>query len=194
MSQELEPIFTHDVDVFAVADYLLSLDALRSEPDVTPMKLAKLLYLAQANYLASTGRRLFDEPVEAFEHGPVVYREWKRHTGLQIIAVRGDTGGGQAGLPDDITDFLDQIWAKYQDWSASTLRRLTHDQAPWKDNYVENGRRTRIPDRDMTVYFREQVPAGSRVFHRSVVVVPEGLLDEQNAGAFAALVAEYTGP
>ena len=158
-----EPMFNYDLDVFAVADYLISLDALRSEPDVTPLKLAKLLYLAQANYLASTGRRMFSEPVEAFEHGPVVYREWRRHPGSQIIAVRDDALAGTAALPEDAADFLDAVWARYDDWSASALRRLTHEQAPWKDNYVEGGHRIRIPDEEMAAYFREHVSPADRL-------------------------------
>ena len=194
MNDTVEPLFNHDVDVFAVADYLISLDALRSEPDVTPLKLAKLLYLAQANYLASTGRRMFDEPVEAFDHGPVVYREWKRHPGSQIIAVRDDALAGADSLPEDIADFLDVVWSRYEDWSASALRRLTHEQAPWKDNYYEGGRRISIPDRDMAAYFREHVPAADRVFHPSVVIIPSGFLTDEDADVFAATVAEYTGP
>ena len=194
MSEMPEPMFNHDLDVFAVADYLISLDALRSEPDITPLKLAKLLYLAQANYLASTGQRMFSEPVEAFEHGPVVYREWKRHPGSQIIAIRSDPMAGAASVPQDITDFLDAVWEKYEDWSASALRRLTHEQAPWKDNYYEGGHRIRIPDEDMAAYFRDHVPPAARVFHPSVVVIPEDFLADEDAEAFAAAVAEYTGP
>lgn len=155
MTEMTEPMFNHDLDVAAVADYLIALDALRSEPDVTPLKLAKLLYLAQANYLASTGQRMFSEPIEAFEHGPVVYREWKRHPGSQILAVRNDAMAGAASLPDDVADFLDAVWAMYEDWSASALRRLTHEQAPWKDHYYEGGHRIRIPDEDMAAYFRD---------------------------------------
>ena len=186
--------FSHDVDVTAVADYLIRLDALSMEPDVTPLKLAKLLYLSQANYLASTGRRMFAEAVEAYEHGPVVHREWKRHPGRQIIAVHEDLAmSEEVRLPDDVADFLDQVWARYKDWSAVSLRALTHKQDPWKNNYYDGGFRIVIPDRDMTTYFREQVAATDRIFHPNVVIMPEGFIDELDADAFAARYAEFTG-
>ena len=72
MSQDLQALFHHDIDVSDAVRFFLAEDALRSDPNVTPMKLHKLLYLAQANYLASTGHRLFAEPVDAYENGPVV--------------------------------------------------------------------------------------------------------------------------
>ena len=40
--------------------------------DLTNMKLNKLLYFAQGYYLKKYGRPLFDNAIEAWEHGPVV--------------------------------------------------------------------------------------------------------------------------
>jgi uncharacterized phage-associated protein len=192
MNELAEPVFSYDLDVDAVADYLIRQDAIRPEPDVTPLKLAKLLYLAQANYLASTGRRLFTEDVEAFDNGPVVHREWQRHSGRQIIAVRDDAKITDDGdLPADVVEFLDTVWAMYKDYSAAALWQLTHEQAPWKTNYVPNGYRTRIPDQDMVAYFREHVPAAERVFHANVVIMPDNFLDEDDADLFAAKFAEF---
>lgn len=195
MDQLADPEFHHDLDVFAVADYLLRLDKLRPEPDVTPLKLAKLLYLAQANYLASTNKRMFAEDVEAFEHGPCVYREWKRHRGKVIIVERYDDFETESSpLPVDVMDFLDAIWAKYKDYSPSQLWALTHGQAPWNKYHREGGYRTVIPDGAMTSYFRDEVPARDRIFHPSVVVLPDDIFDDEAAEQFAARLAEYTGP
>jgi uncharacterized phage-associated protein len=189
----VEPIFSHDLDVLDVADYLIEQDARRPEPDVTPLKLAKLLYLAQANYLASTGRRLFAADVEAYDNGPAVHQVWKRHAGSrQIIAAREDVSVAHVELPADVVEFLDAVWARYQDYSASQLWRLTHEQAPWKDHYVQGAFRKRIPDEAMTVYFRERVPAADRVFHANVVIMPDDFLDEDDADLFAAKFAEFT--
>ena len=75
-----KPEFSYDLDATQVARYILTLDAARPKPDVTQLKLQKLLYLAQANYLASTGHRLFSASVEAFDNGPVVYRVLKAYS------------------------------------------------------------------------------------------------------------------
>ncbi|MCF7552590.1 Panacea domain-containing protein [Pseudonocardia sp. WMMC193] len=193
MTDIAEPVFTHDVDVLDVADYLLEQDARRPEPDVTPLKLAKLLYLAQANYLASTGRRLFAADIEAYDNGPAVHRVWKRHAGSkQIIAARDDVSIAHVDLPQDVAEFLDDVWSRYQDHSASQLWRLTHDQTPWRDHYVPGAFRKRIPDEAMTAYFRELVPAVERVFHSNVVIMPDDFLDEDDAERFAERFAEYS--
>jgi uncharacterized phage-associated protein len=187
-------MFSFELSVHAIADYFIRQDAIRLEPDVTPLKLAKLLYLAQANYLASTSRRLFTEDVEAYENGPVVHSEWQRHPGRQIIAVREDfKAADDSELPADVVEFLDAVWAKYKDFSASQLWKLTHDQDPWKVNYEPNGYRIPIPDRDMAIYFRKRVPAADRVFHANVVIMPDDFLTEEDADRFAAKFTEFAG-
>lgn len=179
MTDAHEALFHHDLPVSDVARYFVQLDALREDPDVTPMKLQKLLYLAQANYLASTGRRLFDEPVEAYRHGPVVHRAWKMFPGKQIISTQSaESFSTVDDLPEDVEAFVEAVWEQYKDVSASALRRLTHRQEPWVRNYDEDEHRPEIPDADMIEYFRDRVPAEERVFHANVVVMPAGLVRE----------------
>ena len=63
-----------------VADYMLQ----RADEDsmrVTHLKLQKLCYYAQGYSLALLSRPMFEEPIEAWEHGPVVrelYDTYKR--------------------------------------------------------------------------------------------------------------------
>jgi uncharacterized phage-associated protein len=187
--------FSHDLDVRLVADYFIQQDALREEPDVTPMKLQKLLYFAQANYLASTGERLFNENVEAYEHGPVVHREWQRHPGRQIIAAESQANfASDDVVPTDVESFLDQVWLRYKDCSATTLRNITHRQDPWRKNYSEGSYRPIIPDAEMAEYFRHRVPVSERVFHQSVVLIPEDFLggvdDDSAADTLAAFLRQ----
>lgn len=173
-------LFTHHVDPLDVADFFVRADHLRAEPDVTPMKLQKLLYLAQANHLAATGERLFDADIEAFEHGPVVYRVWQTYSGNQIIDPDTHPDTHDRLVPPDVEAFLAAVWTRYQDWSASALRHLTHRQSPWRDHYVERGFRTPIPDDDMLSYFRSDVPVADRITHPSVVVVSPDVFDEDD--------------
>src|SRR5450631_518283 len=55
----------------AVADYFLSLVDEEAGDSLSNLKLQKLVYYAQGFSLALTGKRLFDEAIEAWEHGPV---------------------------------------------------------------------------------------------------------------------------
>jgi uncharacterized phage-associated protein len=59
-------------NVFDVADYFINLNLGDDEGDVSNMKLQKLLYFAQGRFLAQNGIPLFDNPIEAWNHGPVV--------------------------------------------------------------------------------------------------------------------------
>jgi uncharacterized phage-associated protein len=175
----VKPQVSCNLDASQVARYVIALDSSRPEPDVTQLKLQKILYLAQANYLASTGCRLFDSRVEAFENGPVVpsvLAEYGSY-GRTVIAPDVSTWD-EASIPQDARAFIDAIWDRYKDRSASALWQLTHAQAPWQDAYVPNGFHVQIPDAAMASYFREKVPATKRVFHPDVVVVDSVLLNE----------------
>ena len=50
--------------------------------DLTNMKLNKLLYFAQGYYLKKYGRPLFDNAIEAWEHGPVVPEVYSAYKSL----------------------------------------------------------------------------------------------------------------
>lgn len=174
---ELEQVdVTTCVDPDVVASHFVALDAARPEPDVTPLKLQKLLYLAQANYLAATGWRLFDADVEAFDHGPVVYPIYKKYQSFGRSAIAPDCQDANS-VPQDVRRFLDQVWDKYKDWSAMRLRNLTHAQLPWVQSYVPGAFRTVIPDALMRDYFRHSVPSGQRFYHPDVTVVDQAFLD-----------------
>lgn len=176
---------SHHLDVFAVTAYFIRQDELQDEPDVTPLKLHKLLYLAQANYLAATGERLFDEPIEAFDHGPVVYAVTRKFSGRQVIAYTEPTLP-DAALPPDAEEFLERIWVRYKDYSPSALRALAHRQTPWKEYYEPDAYRSVIPDSAMIEYFRKDAPSDERVLHAGVTIVDDGFLDAFDIDATAA--------
>ncbi|WP_237232733.1 Panacea domain-containing protein [Rothia nasisuis] len=151
-----EPLVT-GISPLAVATYLLARDASRDDSDVTQMKLHKLLYFAQANYLASTGQRLFDAHIEAFEHGPVVesirrhYEQFGRR--IIVVADASQSGNGKQELPENIANYLDAIWSQFGEQSASQLRALSHKDKPWSDNYHPGRLHSIIPDYEMRTWY-----------------------------------------
>ncbi|KAA9154223.1 DUF4065 domain-containing protein [Microbacterium lushaniae] len=181
-------VVSHDIDPLAVAAFFVRADQLQPEPDLTPMKLQKLLYIAQANYLASTGGRLFSARVEAFEHGPLVYDVWREFSGREIITPESHAAAASEPVPSDVEAFLTDVWRKFGAKGAMWLRRYTHQQDPWRSHYDPTGFRCVIPDEDMKSYFEQKVPASERVFHEAVVTVPAHLLDD-DAEADALLAA-----
>ncbi|PVZ53036.1 Panacea domain-containing protein [Arthrobacter sp. H-02-3] len=189
----VDVLFSHHLSVEAVTNFFLDMDASRQEPDVTPLKLQKLLYFAQANYLASTDQRLFDENLEAFRHGPVVYKTYQRYMNINQILVAREVSPAveTARVPEDVEHFLAAIWDKYKDFSAGQLRNLTHLQDPWLHNYEEGSYRTVIPDDELRGYFRHKVPASERVFHEAVALVPAGFIESLDEDAIAAQMRDF---
>lgn len=174
-----KPEFSYDLDATQVARYILTLDAARPKPDVTQLKLQKLLYLAQANYLASTGHRLFSASVEAFDNGPVVYRVLKAYSAFaDSVIAPASTECNFTTVPRDARAFLDAVWDRYKDWSSTELWNLTHSQRPWMDHYEPGAFRKAIPDEAMAEYFRAEVAVNERVLHPNVVVMNPAILDE----------------
>lgn len=109
---------------------------------ISNLKLQKLVYYAQAYHLANYDEPLFPEPVEAWEHGPVVpelYHHYKAY-GSGHIPAPGDYE------PEDYdertTELLDEIWNTFGQYSAWKLRNITHHDGPWI-NAHRNGSRSR---------------------------------------------------
>ncbi len=116
-----------------VARYFLA----KADPEIgdiiSNLKLQKLCYYAQGFHLALRGQPFFPEPIEAWQHGPVVpelYHAYKQY------------GGGAIPVPTDVDsscfdqeqrELLDEVYSVYGQYSAWKLRNMTHEEPPWRD-------------------------------------------------------------
>lgn len=101
---------------------------------VSNMKLNKLLFFAQAISLQKYGKPLFDDPIEAWTHGPVIpdiYRTFKANCRNSIPHPYGSYN--RAGMSEAELDVLIDTYREYaRYYTASYLRNLTHQQdTPW---------------------------------------------------------------
>lgn len=134
------------------------------------LKLQKVLYFVQANFLVNTddNHPCFANRIEAWDFGPVipdVYHEFKRY--------------GSSNIPyiEEYTDFSDGLWnsatKKYSDsiimdedkpkidemvqmcepYTATALVNITHNQRPWKDAY-SRGYNMEITNDAILEYYR----------------------------------------
>ena len=117
-----------------VADFMLA----KSNPEVgdivSNLKLQKLLYYAAGMIAAVRGRvedPLFQDCLEAWQHGPVVpsqYHRFSAHGSSAIPSVeRFDFG---VFKPHDL-EVLDDVYNFFGQYSAWKLRNMTHEEAPW---------------------------------------------------------------
>lgn len=104
---------------------------------ISNLKLQKLLYYAQGCFLAVEGSPLFNEPLLAWEHGPVVnevYQEYKKY-GANGIPFEEDYTNN---ISDDDEALLKEVYKVFGKYSAWGLREMTHNETPWKET-TRNG-------------------------------------------------------
>jgi len=115
-----------------VARYLLQLAAQEPESEpLTHMRLQKLLYYVQGWSLVATDRRIFDDPIEAWVHGPVVARTYRFFADYQNDAIEGREARDDGTLSDDEKALIASVWNHYKQFSATALRTMTHREPPW---------------------------------------------------------------
>lgn len=111
-----------------VANYILTFSQ-ESGDCFTNLKLQKLLYYAQAWYLALYDEPLFDDEIEAWVHGPVVrsvYNEFKKFE-AQPISIKVS----KSNLPAKVQKHLQEILKVFGGYSSYQLELMTHREAPW---------------------------------------------------------------
>jgi uncharacterized phage-associated protein len=139
-----------------IAEYFLA----KIEEDegelISNLKLQKLCYYAQGVGLAVRGEPMFPERIEAWLHGPVVpdlYRHYRANGANAIPAMHN--------LDLEVYDeadrmILDDVFDFYGQYSASRLRQMTHQEAPWKDAYDDGGNEV-ISNDALIAYFASEV-------------------------------------
>ncbi|HET7753055.1 MAG TPA: type II toxin-antitoxin system antitoxin SocA domain-containing protein [Anaeromyxobacteraceae bacterium] len=106
------------------------------------MKLQKLVYYSQAWWLAHRGVPLFDEPIEAWAHGPVVYALFDRHRGQFIVGPTWPPGDSSR-LTGEERVHVGSVVHCYGEKSAAELSELTHAEQPWQQARAGLGPRER---------------------------------------------------
>jgi uncharacterized phage-associated protein len=112
-------------DARTIANYFLEL-AHGDRIPLDPLKLQKLVYLAQGWHLAFYGTPLISQAVEAWRYGPVVpqlYYEF-RQFGAWPITRRAETS---ETLDDRTKNFLQKVWQIYRAYNSLQLSALTHE-------------------------------------------------------------------
>lgn len=123
---------------------------------VSNLKLQKILYFVQAEFLVDIGEPCFGEKIEAWDFGPVVpnvYRAYKIY--------------GSANIPVGVIGTLKQICKEDENriygivdecanYSASQLVEITHHQTPWIEAYNKPGANNEITLESIKAYFQEE--------------------------------------
>lgn len=151
-------INANEVTPQIIADFILRYTKDRGE-EVSNLKLQKLVYYAQAWYLAIKDKPLFPDDFEAWIHGPVIRKLYNRYRkyGWKPIPVPDDLRYPELKKP--LKSFLEEVvnvYGRYEGWE---LERLVHTEAPWNNarkGVADTEPSTNIiPKEDMKVYYRK---------------------------------------
>lgn len=110
------------------ADFLLA--ECREQGEIlTNLKLQKLLYYAQAWFLALRDTALFSEDFQAWAHGPVLPSQYHRFKDFawRPITIEVDC----PELDDEVENHLLDIIEEFGSETAVALERMTHRETPW---------------------------------------------------------------
>lgn len=141
---------------FDVANYFISLVDEDEGDYLSNLKLQKLVYYAQGFHLAMYGKPLFNEPIEAWTHGPVIHQLYNHYSSF---------GAGPIPKPDEVDfsifnkrtkDLLNEVYVVFGQYSAWKLRGMTHEESPWREAY-EQGENTIISHDSLREHFKEFV-------------------------------------
>ena len=149
-------------DVFDVANYILEISRQESEDGefelISHMKLQKLVYFCQGFALALLDKPLFSEPIEAWEHGPVcpkLYHLLKLYGSSPITAI---IDPDKISLNYNEKLLVKMVYDAYAKYSASMLRKITHEEDPWKNTQIHSS----ISHEALTKYFQQRIYVNSR--------------------------------
>lgn len=116
------------------------------------LKLQKLLYYAQGCFLALRDQALFDDPIVAWKHGPVVenvYHLYKENGANGIVF---DEKFDFSKIDDDVETILEEVYDVFGQYSAWKLRNMTHNETPWKST----NQNSIIPNETIKDYFLKE--------------------------------------
>lgn len=136
-----------------VAKYVIEYEDSQGR-SVSNLRLQKLLYYIQAQFLVSKGEECFADRIEAWDFGPVipnVYHVFKFFGSLEIpVSLANKRAPIYADDEQLINDMLDYC-ARY---STSSLVYRTHNQKPWIDAR-KKGKNGVITAKAIREYFEE---------------------------------------
>lgn len=116
-------------NVFDVAKYILE-----NTGEISTYKLQKLCYYSQAWNLVWHDIPLYDSPIMAFAHGPVIKELYDHHKD-QFSIKSSDIKKCKLSniLTDSEKDTINRVLQFYGNKTAQWLSDLTHMEEPWRN-------------------------------------------------------------
>ncbi|MBC6422976.1 MAG: DUF4065 domain-containing protein [Hormoscilla sp. SP5CHS1] len=113
----------------AIADYIIQFCHKHGD-SIANLHLQKLVYYAQAWYLALYEKPLFDEEFQAWASGPVQPELYDRFTSYKWNPISEHPE--KVELPKHVEEHILEVLDVYGRYIYYYLERMTHDEDPWR--------------------------------------------------------------
>lgn len=135
-----------------VANYFI--DVFKDNP-VTQLRVMKFVYYAQGHALARLDRPLFNEDIQAWEHGPVVKSAYKTLSPNGNKKIMSPIGNYSAGVfSEDEIRILRSVAMTYGKFSTADLISMCHEMnGPWSKVYSDTRMNVVIPNESIKKHF-----------------------------------------
>lgn len=116
---------------------ILSIDSEQGET-ISNLKLQKMLYYLQGFFIAIFEKKLFEEPIEAWQYGPVVKEVYFHFKDFGSSSISINTDEKSIELTQIESELFEEVMKEYGQFSAIKLMNMTHEELPWKKTFSEN--------------------------------------------------------
>ena len=124
---------TKKIGALQVAEYFID-KANKEKKPITNKKLQKLVYYAQAWSLVLKKKKLFDEKIEAWVHGPAIKSLYVKYKSFGFNPIQKEADQASLkNLSSENKKLLDNVWSVYGGLDAYYLEMLTHSETPWQE-------------------------------------------------------------
>lgn len=134
-----------------VARYVINYENSQNR-SVSNLRLQKLLYFIQAQFLVTNHRACFSDAMEAWDFGPVVPSVYHEYKAYGSSSLPQSLSQGTVNITGEDRSLINRMLDKCSHYSTTMLVSMTHRQQPWKDAYERQYDNT-ISLRSMQAFF-----------------------------------------
>ena len=145
-----------------IARYFLCRVDREAGDTISPLKLQKLVYYAQAWSLVFRNKPLFFQDIEAWVSRPIICDVWDEYKPYHYRDIPPPEELEIKFAKDEV-EVLEEVWDAYGELSARHLKELTHSETPWlnarKDLEPAQPSNNIISQSDMKAFYSLMVEA-----------------------------------
>ena len=143
-------IYTGKYPAIEVAKYIIR-TVNQNDGCISNLKLQKLLYFVQAQFLVFKGECCFADPITAWDFGPVVIPVYREYAVFGSASIPYKYLEDKIWIAPDDAELINSIIKASADMSAAYLTQVTLGQTPWKN--TPNG--CAIAPQDIYEFFKD---------------------------------------